>query len=126
MASMKYVKQIERLMKFVLFSDLVSLTVKMVIDSKDNVKLYFQPSSFLLPQHLFERSKWVSGIFLLLWICEKKSLKSSIIELLCFWIIAHAKTSRSINVATKITSQLNERARLAREHEIILIPTWKH
>lgn len=57
MASMKYVKQIERLMKFVLFSDLVSLTVKMVIDSKDNLKLYFQPSSFLLPQHLFERSK---------------------------------------------------------------------
>lgn len=78
MTSMKYVKQIERLMKFVLFSDLVSLTVKMVIDSKDNVKLYFQPSSFLLPQHLFERSKGVSGIFLLGWICEKKSLKSSI------------------------------------------------
>lgn len=44
MTSMKYVKQIERLMKFVLFSDLVSLTVKMVIDSKDNVKLYFQPN----------------------------------------------------------------------------------
>lgn len=87
MASMKYVKQIERLMKFVLFSDLVSLTVKMVIDSKDNLKLYFQPSSFLLSQHLIERSKWVSGIFLLLWICEKKSLKSSITfepELLCF------------------------------------------